>query len=126
MNNEELIKHFKGVLTGSATEQDTENFTQMLIQIAKEGYGKENSNPVYEALETLDLFLEELDEFYGLASLKYGSEAYGSLKTLYSWYDEQGKKDEVIEYLLDKLEEEHMDMRAVAIKEIADKFDIEY
>ena len=38
---------------------------------------------------------------------------------------ESKKKDEVIEYLLDMLEEEHMSMRAVAVKEIADKFGIE-
>ena len=126
MNNEEFIGHFKNILTGSATERDLQRFTQMVTQIAKDGYDEIKPNPIYEALETLDLFLEELDEFYGLAILKYGSEAYGALSTLYSWYDEQIKKDEVIEYLLDKLEEEHMDMRAVAIKEIADKFDIEY
>jgi hypothetical protein len=33
--------------------------------------------------------------------------------------------DDIIEYLLDKLEEEHMGMRAVAVKEIADQFGIE-
>ena len=33
--------------------------------------------------------------------------------------------DDIIEYLFDKLEEEHMGMRAVAEKEIIDKFDIE-
>lgn len=34
-------------------------------------------------------------------------------------------KDEIIEFLLDMLEEEHMVMRAVAVKEVKDKFDIE-
>lgn len=34
-------------------------------------------------------------------------------------------KDKIIEYLLDMLEEEHMGMRAVAVKEITDKFNIE-
>lgn len=126
INNEEIIKHFKNILTGSATKRDLQRFTQIVAQIAKDGYDEIKPNPIYEALETLDLFLEELDEFYGLAILKYGSEAYSALGTLYSWYDEQIKKDEVIEYLLDMLEEEHMDMRAVAIKEIADKFDIAY
>ena len=125
MNNEELVRHFKGILTGSATEQDTQNFTQMLIQIAKEGYGERKSNPVYEALETLDDFLKELDEFYGLITLPYGSESYKAMQVLHSWHNKQNDKDEVIEYLLDMLEEEHMGMRAVAVKEIADKFDIE-
>ena len=125
MNNEELIKHFKGILTGSATEQDTTNFTQMLMQVAREGYGERKPNPVYEALETLDDFLEELDEFYGLVALKYGSEAYDAMEVLHSYYNKQSDKDEVIEYLLDMLEEEHIGMRAVAVKEIADKFDIE-
>jgi hypothetical protein len=125
MNNEELVKHFKGILTGSASEQDTQNFTQMLIQIAKEGYGERKPNPTYEALETLDDFLEELDEFYGLAALQYGSEAYHAMGTLHSYYNKQSDKDEVIEYLLDMLEEEHMGMRAVAVKEISDKFGIE-
>ena len=125
MNNEELIKHFKGILTGSASKQDASNFTQMLIQIAKEGCGERRSDSVYEALETLDNFLEELDEFYGLAALKYGSESYKAMEVLHSWYNKQSDKDEVIEYLLDMLEEEHIGMRVVAVKEIADKFDIE-
>lgn len=56
--------------------------------MAKEGCYERKSNPVYEALETLDIFLEELDEFYGLAALKYGMEASAALKTLYSWYYE--------------------------------------
>ena len=60
----------------------------MLTQIAKEGYYERKPNPVYDALETLDIFLEELDEFYGLAALKYGMEASDALKTLYSWYNE--------------------------------------
>lgn len=38
---------------------------------------------------------------------------------------QEGTKDRIIDYLLDMLEEEHMGMRAVAVKEIADKFDIE-
>lgn len=125
MNNEELIKHFKSILTGSASEQDTTNFTHMLMQIAKEGYGERKPNPVYEALETLDDFLEELDEFYGLITLPYGSESYKAMEVLHSWYNKQSDKDEIIEYLLDMIEEEHMGMRAVAVKEIADKFDIE-
>jgi hypothetical protein len=74
MNNEEIIKYFKNILTGSSvSKQDTQNFTQMLMQIAKESYGERKCNPVYEALETLDCFLEELDETCGLALLKYGS-----------------------------------------------------
>lgn len=125
MNNEELVRYFKGILTGSASEQDTKNFTQILIQIAKEGYGERKPNPIYEALETLDVFLEELDEFYGLAALQYGSEACHAMEILHSYYNKQSDKDEVIEYLLDMLEEEHMGMRAIAVKEIADKFDIE-
>lgn len=125
MNNEELIKYFKRILTDSATEQDTQNFTQMLIQNAKEGCNERKLNSVYEALEVLDVFLEELDELYGLAALQYGSEAYHAMEVLRSWHNKQSNKDEVIEYLLDMLEEEHMGMRAVAIKEITDKFDIE-
>lgn len=125
MNNEELVRYFKGVLTGSNTEQDTTNFTQMLMQIAKEGCGERKTNPVYEALETLDCFLEELDEFYGLITLPYGSESYKAMEVLRSWHNKQSDKDEAIEYLLDMLEEEHMGMRAVAVKEIADRFDIE-
>ena len=125
MNNEELVRYFKGILTGSVSEQDTKNFTQILIQIAKEGYGERKPNPIYEALETLDVFLEELDEFYGLAALQYGSEACHAMEILHSYYNKQSDKDEVIEYLLDMLEEEHMGMRAIAVKEIADKFDIE-
>lgn len=35
-------------------------------------------------------------------------------------------KDKIIEFLLDMLEEEHMGMRAVAVKEVKDKFGIEY
>lgn len=34
-------------------------------------------------------------------------------------------KDEIIEYLLDMLEEEHMGMKASAIEEIKDEFGIE-
>lgn len=34
-------------------------------------------------------------------------------------------KDEIIEYLLDMLEEEHMGMRSVAIKDIKDKFRVD-
>lgn len=125
MNNEDLVRYFKGILTGSATEQDTQDFTQMLTQIVKEGYGERKTNPVYEALETLDDFLEELDEFYGLVVLKYGEEAYDALETLHRWYDEQRDKDDIIEYLLDMLEEEHMGKKALAVEEIADKFNIE-
>lgn len=125
MDNEELVKHFKSVLTGSASKQDASNFTQMLIQISKEGCGERRPDPVYESLETLDNFLEELDEFYGLVALKYGSESYKAMEVLHSWYNKQSDKDEVIEYLLDMLEEEHIGMRVVAVKEIADKFDIE-
>ena len=91
MDNEKLIKHFKNILTGSATEQDNKDFVQMLTQIAKEGYNAKEFNPVYEALETLDIFLEELDEFYGLVALKYGTEASAALRTLYSWYNENDK-----------------------------------
>ena len=120
MNNEELIKHFKGIFTGTSSEQDTVNFTQMLIQIAKEGYDERKPNPVYEALETLDDLLEELDEFYGLVTLPYGAEAYKAMEVLHSWHNKQSDKDEAIEYLLDMLGEEHMGMRAVAVKEIAD------
>ena len=36
------------------------------------------------------------------------------------------RADDIIEYLFDKLEEEHMGMRAVAEKEVIDKFSIEY
>ena len=125
MNNEELVRHFKGILTGSATEQDTQNFTQMLIQIAKEGYGERKPNPVYEALETLDDFLEELDEFYGLITLPYGSESYKAMEVLHFWHNKQNDKDKVIEYLLDMLEEEHMGMRASAIEEIKNEFGVE-
>lgn len=88
MDNEKIIKHFKNILTGSTTEQDNKDFVSMLIQITKEGYYERKPNPVYDALETLDIFLEELDEFYGLAALKYGMEASDALKTLYSWYNE--------------------------------------
>ena len=127
MNNEELRKHLMGILTGSASEQDAANFKDMLMQIAKEGYGEIeiNPNPVCEALETLDEFLEELDESCGLSTLRYGRELYKAMEILYSWYYEQLDKNEVIEYLLDMLEEEHMGMRAVAVKEVKDKFDIE-
>lgn len=125
MNNEELIKHFKGILTGTSSEQDTVNFTQILMQIAKEGYGERKHNPVYEALETLDDLLEELDEFYGLVTLPYCTEAYKAMEVLHSWHNKQSDKDEAIEYLLDMLEEEHMGMRAVAVKKIKDVFDIE-
>ena len=125
MNNEELIKHFKGILTGTSSKQDTTNFTQMLMQIAKEGYCERKPNPVYEALETLDDLLEELDEFYGLVALPYGTEAHKAMEVLHSWHNKQNDKDEAIEYLLDMLEKEHIGMRAVAVKEIADKFDIE-
>ena len=127
MNNEELRKHLMGILTGSASEQDSVNFKDMLIQIAKEGCGEIEikPNPVCEALETLDDFLEELDESCGLAALRYGSESYEAMEILYSWYYEQLDKNEVIEYLLNMLEEEHIGMRAVAIKQVKDKFDIE-
>jgi hypothetical protein len=47
------------------------------------------------------------------------------MEVLNSWYHEQQDKDEIIEYLLDMLEEEHIGMRALAIKEIKNKFDIE-
>lgn len=39
---------------------------------------------------------------------------------------ENNKKDRVIEFLLDMLEEEHMGMRASAIEEVKDRFGIEY
>ena len=126
MDNEELIKHFKCILTGGTpSEQDNRNFAQMLTQIIKENHIERKPNPIYEALETLDIFLEELDEFYGLAALKHGEKAYKSLETLYSWHNEQSDKDEIIERLLDMLEEEHMGMRVVAIERIKREFDIE-
>ena len=124
MNHEEMIRHFKNILIGSVSGQDTKNFTQMLMQIATEGYGENKPNPIYEALETLDCFLEELDETCGLAILKYGRESHNAMELLHSWYDEQIDKDDIIEYLLDMLEEEHIGMRAVAIEEIKNKFGV--
>lgn len=55
-----------------------------------------------------------------ITMLKYSFENYveGTTK------DHQNK-DEIIEYLLDMLEEEHMGMRASAIKEIKNEFGIE-
>lgn len=41
-----------------------------------------DNKKVFEALDNLEMFLEELDEFYGLAALKYGSEAYDAMETL--------------------------------------------
>lgn len=95
MNNEELVKHFKNIITGSTSEQDNQKFVQMITQIAKDGYNEKESDPVYEALETLDDFLEELDEFYGLAALKYGDEAYQAMETLHFWYNKQ-RNDELL------------------------------
>lgn len=126
MNNEELINHFKNIISGSVTKKENDEFMQTIMQIAKTDYTNRKLNPVCEALDNLDDFLEELDEFYGLAALKYGDEAYDALEILRSWYYEQNKKDEIIYYLLDMLEEEHVGMKAAAIKEIADKFDIEF
>ena len=104
MNNEELIRHFKGILTGSASEQDNKEFVKTLTQIAKEGYGERKLHPVYEALETLDDFLEELDEFYGLVALKYGSEAYRALEILHSWYNGQNDEEKQSLTWLERLE----------------------
>lgn len=127
MNNEELRNYFKNIISGSTTsEKEHNDFMQTIMQIAKTDYTNRKLNPVYEALENLDDFLEELDEFYGLAALKYGDEAYNALEVLRSWYYEQNKKDEVVYYLLDMLEKEHMGMRASAIEEIKDEFGIEF
>lgn len=35
-----------------------------------------DNKKVFEALDNLEMFLEDLDEFYGLAALRYGSKAY--------------------------------------------------
>lgn len=55
-----------------------------------------------------------------ITMLKYSFETYVEEATR----DNQNKY-EIIEYLLDMLEEEHMGMRASAIKEIKDEFGIE-
>ena len=84
MSSEDLIKQLKGTYS----EEDNERFTQTLMEIAKDENcnNKREPDPTYEALETLEDFLEELDEFYGLVALKYGSEASDALETLRSWY----------------------------------------
>lgn len=41
-----------------------------------------DNKKVFEALDNLEMFLEDLDEFYGLAALRYGSKAYDAMETL--------------------------------------------
>ena len=55
-----------------------------------------------------------------ITMLKYSFEAY-----VKDAAKDSQNKDEVIEYLLDMFEEEHMGMRASAIKEIKNEFGID-
>ena len=57
--------------------------------------------------------------------VNYWCGEFGDYKMFELVKKQEDTKDDIIEYLLDMLEEEHMGMRAFAIKEIADKFNIE-
>ena len=57
-----------------------------------------------DAIEWLDIFLEEMDEFYGLAALKYGDEAYRAMKFIHYYrmkeLEKEWDKEDDIELLL--------------------------
>ena len=88
--NEKLINHIRGALLGTNSEQDNREFTRLLIDIANGATAyKQKVDPVWEAIETIELFLDELDENCGLLLLQYGPEAGDAIETIRSWYIEQ-------------------------------------
>ena len=49
-------------------------------------------NSVYEALDILDDFMDEIDELYGLCTFTYGDDAYDAIEYVHMWRMEELKK----------------------------------
>ena len=52
-----------------------------------------NIKSIDDAIDWLDTFLEEMDEVYGLAALRYGRQAYAAMQCLHNYRMKELEKE---------------------------------